>query len=144
MKKDLKNSQPRTALQALKVFCAGSSSMKVAHYLLILNVLFAEGQSLSDLRKAFSRAFVASANKSWVQPTHSTNKHFSKLSGEWSSFDRDVSFVEMDCLGCGGFIVCVQVFALYSSTFSSCIPYNGSVCVCVFVDFFPFWDFLPL
>lgn len=26
--------------------------MKVAHYLLILNMLFAEGQSLSDLRKA--------------------------------------------------------------------------------------------
>lgn len=52
MRKGLKDSQARTALRDLKAFCAGSSSMKVAHYLLILNMLFAEGQSLSDLRKA--------------------------------------------------------------------------------------------
>lgn len=51
MRKGLKDSQAGTAPGDLKAFCAGSSSMKVAHYLLILNMLFAEGQSLSDLRK---------------------------------------------------------------------------------------------
>lgn len=52
MRKGLKDSPARTVLGDRKAFCAGSLSMKVAHYLLILNMLFAEGQSLSDLRKA--------------------------------------------------------------------------------------------
>lgn len=40
----------------------------------------------------FWRAFVASANRSWVHPAHSTNRPFSNLSGEVSSFDKGCQF----------------------------------------------------
>lgn len=75
MRKSLKDRQAGTAPGDLKPFCTGSSLMKVAHYLLILNMLFAEGQSLSDLRKVLFQELLLSQQTGHESnpPTPQTN-----------------------------------------------------------------------